>query len=465
MRRTLRRSCDACARSKLSCDLRTPRCSRCLKRKASCVYANEPLTSSPLETTYSYNANVVQRESPTSPILWFDPGTQAFDPFDAHPMTRLPRARVQQLIIHFLSNIAFQYYPLDLKPTSNPFVVSWWPLALQDPALFHVSLQTASLDVELRAQKGFENSEVLMADSISLVRRRVNEPLLASQDETMDSVVTLAAIEFGKGNTTVGSMHIDGVKEMVRLRGGIHLLKVTNPLTARMVSWVSLILTQTPQFNVQDDVHLGDGIAPIPQWFEPQTTSRDQFPSGFLDLELDPDISDVFLRLHHLSHLSHEDKLSTTDLHDLTCYVLHKLLAWSPDKSQPGSLSLVSTSQCIRYAIALYMLAIHGPTYFSHAHLQSSLVMELKSNIGSLISISAITHGPLALWVFTVGVVASQDALTSAWFTAKAMPVARDLELHSWDDFSQCIKGVLWYKTQRGEEQFRQRWEEALSTK
>lgn len=74
-------------------------------------------------------------------------------------------------------------------------MVSWWPLALADPALFHVSLQTASLDVDLKAQKGFKSSEILMADSVSLVRHRIENPALASQDETLDSVVTLAAIE------------------------------------------------------------------------------------------------------------------------------------------------------------------------------------------------------------------------------------------------------------------------------
>ncbi|KAH6877627.1 hypothetical protein BKA58DRAFT_397771 [Alternaria rosae] len=205
MRRTLRRSCDACARSKLSCDLRTPECSRCRKRKASCVYVNEPLTSSSTENISSnYTSRSISNDTITSPALWNHPANKAFDPFDTYPATRLPRARVQQLIIHFLSNIAFQYYPLDLDAMSNPFVVSWWPLALQvisvyelmhDSALFHVSLQTASLDIEMRAQNGFENSEVLMADSISLVRRRVEDPFQAYEDETMNSVVTLAAIE------------------------------------------------------------------------------------------------------------------------------------------------------------------------------------------------------------------------------------------------------------------------------
>lgn len=99
------------------------------------------------------------------------------------------------LTLTVLSTIAFQYYPLDLSASSNPFIVSWWPLALADPALFHVSIQTASLDEELRAQKGFPVSEMLMVDSVALVRRKIGDAALAFQDETLNSVVTLAAIE------------------------------------------------------------------------------------------------------------------------------------------------------------------------------------------------------------------------------------------------------------------------------
>jgi hypothetical protein len=94
-----------------------------------------------------------------------------------------------------LTKIAFQYYPLDLDSTSNPFLVSWWPIALGDPALFHVSLQTACLDEERLAQKGFQTSELLMADSVTLLRRKVRNQTLAVQDGTMNSVITLAAIE------------------------------------------------------------------------------------------------------------------------------------------------------------------------------------------------------------------------------------------------------------------------------
>ncbi|KFY35660.1 hypothetical protein V494_05719 [Pseudogymnoascus sp. VKM F-4513 (FW-928)] len=178
----------------------------------------------------------------------------------------LPSARGASRGNPLLSSIAFQYYPLDLNSESNPFIVSWWPRALADPALFHVSLQTASLDQELRSQKGFPISELLMTDSVSLVRRKIEDSSLAFQDETVNSVVTLAAIEHGKGNVEASRMHIEGVKRIVSIRGGINEVKRTSPLTARMVSWISLLVTGYPQFQTQDDFGSGDGIDSILQW-------------------------------------------------------------------------------------------------------------------------------------------------------------------------------------------------------
>ena len=90
MRHTLRRSCAACARSKHSCDLGTPRCSRCIKRNVRCVYANEPLTAAPavpdLESSLSLTS------------LTSGDHFASVDPFESYPPTRLPRAHVQRLI-------------------------------------------------------------------------------------------------------------------------------------------------------------------------------------------------------------------------------------------------------------------------------------------------------------------------------------------------------------------------------
>lgn len=120
----------------------------------------------------------------------------------------------KSLVLH---KIAFQYYPLDMSTTSNPFLVSWWPLALGDPALFHVSLQTACLDEELLTQRGFQTSEVLMADSVALLRRKIGNVSRAIEDGTMNSVITLAAIEVRSTLSCIISSPVPNVADIARL--------------------------------------------------------------------------------------------------------------------------------------------------------------------------------------------------------------------------------------------------------
>ncbi|KAK7414961.1 hypothetical protein QQX98_006286 [Neonectria punicea] len=476
MRATLRRSCDACAKAKHRCDLRTPRCSRCSKRKASCVYANAPLTSSPdaedascessasstpaarsEEAVGGRDVSVVSRFSDNSVAL-VNPADASFDPFDSYPPTRLPRIHVQRLIHNFLSNIAFQYYPLDLDLASNPFVVSWWPLALEDPALFHVSLQTASLDEELRAQNGFPISGLLMADSVSLVRQKIEHSSLAFQDGTLNSVVTLAAIEHGKGNVQTTRMHIDGVKRMVGVRGGINQLKRSSPLTARMVAWVSMLVTGVPQFETQDDVGFGDGIGPIFQW---QLTSTGPDPQQRIldELQVDPALSDILARLRNIFHEPQLSRLTSTELHDLTCFVVHKLLLLPPFSLADPKISAIS--ECLRYTTVLYMLIIHGTTYYSHADLATTMIYQLKTHLQVL---AGTTHvdSPLGLWTLSIGMATTTGSTEYQWFTKQACTAAMTRSLQTWEDVLMRLESIFWMRPQEGE-LFRQRWEEALN--
>ncbi|KAK0668822.1 hypothetical protein QBC41DRAFT_320980 [Cercophora samala] len=436
MRPTLRRSCSACAKSKHSCDLGTPRCSRCIKRKVQCLYANEPLTAPntiiPLGTRF----------------------TTSVDPFDSYPQTRLPRNHVQRLIHSFLHKIAFQYYPLDLSAASNPFLVSWWPLALGDPALFHVSLQTACLDEELLAQKGFQASTVLMADSVVLLRRKVEDSTLAVQDGTMNSVITLAAIEFGKGNTRVSEMHVAGVKRLVNLRGGISSVRQTSPLTARMVSWVSLLVMGHPQFDTQDDTGIGDGIPPIPEWQLDSPIPEDEFSN----LDIDHPVKNVLVRLRKVFQRAQSGApFPNTRLHDLTCFVVHRLLLSAPNTTTTATdhSSISPTTECIRYGIVLYMFIIQGPTYFSHAVLMNTLVTSFRRHLEQLES----ARQDINVWLAAVGLVASANTDHYRWFIERAQSVSAGLQLRSWAGTLSCIKRVLWLDRVHSEDIFRPHWD------
>ncbi|KAJ5677604.1 uncharacterized protein N7477_003237 [Penicillium maclennaniae] len=439
MRQTLRRSCTACSKSKQSCDLKTPRCARCTRRKTQCFYANEPTRS------------LDRSSSLTNYRLG------SLDPFDSYPQTRLPNEQVQRLIHSFLHKIAFQYYPLDLNATSNPFLVSWWPLALGDPALFHVSLQTACLDEELLAQNGFRSSEILMADSVALLRRKIENASLAVQDGTMNSVITLATIEFGKGNNKIAEMHVEGVKQLVHMRGGINSVRQTSPLTARMISWVSMLITGFPQFSSQDDFGIGDGIPPIPEWQLEPTATHD-LPDIIHDV--DYDVSNVFVRLRNVFQRTQNLQFPNTRLHDLTSFVIHRLLYLPSDAS---NLQKSPVSECVRCAIVLYMFVIQGPTYYSHVNIMNTMVVSLMKNLSRLDATPRV-YSYLDIWLSVIGMVASAGTNLYQWFLERSRMISTSLQLVEADDVQTRIKSILWLETIHAEQIFRPHWDAIMDT-
>ncbi|OQE43386.1 hypothetical protein PENCOP_c003G05869 [Penicillium coprophilum] len=449
MRQSLRRSCTACAKSKSACDLRKPRCSRCIKRHVECAYVNEPSTGP--ATPGWQNGESTNRLSGSGTLTNYRFGS--LDPFDSYPQTRLPREHVQRLIYGFLHKIAFQYYPLDLNATSNPFLISWWPLALGDPALFHVSLQTACLDEELLAQKGFQTSELLMADSVALLRRKVEYISLAVQDGTMNSIITLATIEFGKGNVKIGQMHVNGLKKLVDMRGGINAVRQTSPLTARMISWVSMLIMGHPQFETQDDFGIGDGIPPIPEWQFDSTAHDDQL-FDLSTLEVDHAVRNVFNRLRSMFQRARNIPFPVTQLHDLTCFVIHRLLLSTPGAIPP----LSPITESIRCGIMLYMFIAQGPTYYSHAVILNTIVIRFMDHLEHLASTPRV-YDSLDVWFAAVGMVASAGTPHHLWFMKRAQDAAASLQLDNSTDTLIHIKAVLWLEKPQSEDLFRSHWD------
>ncbi|TVY58737.1 hypothetical protein LCER1_G002042 [Lachnellula cervina] len=410
MRATLRRSCNACAKAKHRCDLRTPHCSRCIKKKFNCTYANEPLTSTPdrnesppSETSGNGRHAVMNgsevstmtlRDGPTTPkfsdtsVGLLNPGNAFLDPFDSYPPTRLPRVTAQRLIHH--------------------------------------------------------------------LRRKIEDSSLAFQDETMNSVVTLAAIEHGKGNVESSRMHIDGVKRMVDFRGGINEVKGTSPLTARMVSWVSMLVTGAPQFQTQDDFGFGSGIVSIPQW---QLAGLESEHMALDGLDVDPAMSNIISRLRTIFHEPRLSRLTSTELHDLTCYVSHKLLLLPP--LSPANPIRSAISECLRYALALYMLILHGTTYYSHVDLASTVMIYLKTHLEALARMNYV-HGSLGTWAISMGMVAGVGTKDHQWFMDQARMAQIAFGLQTWENVLVSLESILWMRTEQLE-LFRKKWREILN--
>lgn len=216
-----------------------------------------------------------------------------------------------------------------------------------------------------------------------------------------------------------------------------------------------MLVMGAPQFPVQDDPGSGCGILPIPQW---QLASADpNFEESPLEYtNIDPGIRDILSRLRIIFRQSETSRLEVWELHDLTCFVLHKVL--SLPLSPSTNLKLRSVSECVRYAISLYMLGIHGITYYSHVALASAIITQLKEHLQTT-QISYL-HGPHRIWVLSVCIVATASTPDHQWFIERAYTAAVSLGLRVWEDILSLMKSVLWMEGR--EDIFRQQWDGIL---
>ena len=93
-----------------------------------------------------------------------------------------------------------------------------------------------------------------------------------------------------------------------------------------------MLVTGSPQFDTQNNFGEGDGVCAIQQWqwqFSMENTNL--YLLDFDVLGLDPILGNTVNRLRPILQMAEDPTvLSTTDLHDLTCFILRRLLSLPP---------------------------------------------------------------------------------------------------------------------------------------
>lgn len=219
-----------------------------------------------------------------------------------------------------------------------------------------------------------------------------------------------------------------------------------------------MLLMGAPQFPTKDDFGHGDGISPILEW-QLVSTEAETLDGTFDDLNINPALGDILSRLKTIFEDPRHSNLTNTALHDLTCYVIHRLLLLPPliDKDPMQS----AASECLRYAAALYMLIIHGTTYYSHAGLAHVIILQLRYHLTVLAGTSYM-YEPHIIWALSVGMVSTIGGEGHPWFLDQACAAAETLDLKSWEDVLVRLQNILWTRVPQGE-LFRQTWNEVLA--
>lgn len=214
---------------------------------------------------------------------------------------------------------------------------------------------------------------------------------------------------------------------------------------------VSILVTGYPQFETQDDTGNGDGISPIPEW----QIARSVDPTAVSEVELEPETWNVFARLYGIFYRANTRSLPLIRLHDLTCFVVHRLL--SPAAS-PTSAPILS--DCIRCAMILYMLILQGPIYYSHAGILQKMTAQLDAQLQRRVDLQV--SSPVDLWLIAVGLVASHGTPYYESFQNRTRHISAFLALEAWKEASELVKSVLWLEAPHTEYVFQSHWDIAL---
>jgi hypothetical protein len=219
-----------------------------------------------------------------------------------------------------------------------------------------------------------------------------------------------------------------------------------------------MLIMGHPQFETQDDVGIGHGIPPIPEWQLDSTALHDDL-SELSSIDVDYAVRNVFIRLRNVFQRAQRIPFPTTRLHDLTCFVVHRLLLSASDTANPQSSPI---TECIRYVIILYMFIIQGSTYYSHAVILNTIVARFVKHLKQLESTPRV-YDSLDVWLLAIGMVASTSTTHYQWFMERARAIAASLQLGNWNDAIARIKSILWLETLQGEDIFRPHLDAILS--
>jgi hypothetical protein len=212
-----------------------------------------------------------------------------------------------------------------------------------------------------------------------------------------------------------------------------------------------MLIMGHPQFATQDDLGAGDGIPPISEWQLDIEPDDDAASIGIDDAA----VANVYARLRNVLRRARRTPLPATQLHDLTSFVVHRLLL----TAGPGAST--ATTECLRYGMVLFMFVVQGPTYYSHDVMLNTMIGHLGESLRAFVGSGH--GGALLVWLAAVGMAASVGTPHYYEF-AEAARMARSSvqQLRGWADVCERLGEVLWLQRPDVEAVFRPHWDFVL---
>jgi hypothetical protein len=146
---------------------------------------------------------------------------------------------------------AFSPKPFQLANSDySPFRILTLRVILQDPASFLVLISGAAEDLALRRKLPVpQNAIAYKGKAIAMSNLRMRDPKRMTNDGAITAVCALAGWELLFGTPEVYRIHMDGLCQLLKVRGGLKELQISNPLLTSLISWYVVMVLQLFVFH------------------------------------------------------------------------------------------------------------------------------------------------------------------------------------------------------------------------
>ncbi|GAD92093.1 hypothetical protein NFIA_080900 [Paecilomyces variotii No. 5] len=434
----------------------------------------------------------------SSRSIWTPVGQGSGDPFAA--MAASLTGRMHSHLHYFVNVLVPMSYPLR---SANRFRLQagWGPLAQANAVLMHSMISTACTayamwtgeylgpDMELRTPSTQLSPAVLdsfyhKSETIRLVNEKLNDPVQAAADATIAAVAILITVETLTGNIDQVRIHLNGLRQMIILRGDLSSLPLTvisqiATLVTPFLSVYPIICPPSPVTRksklkeiIRTDIKISivSLTKPIFPFVKPvRRTSKPilavdaeiaRLASNLLNLPdpgvlFSPDMMQVFHDLAEMTRYAElvrrrlptgvedddEDFFDTQNL-----FIEYRLLSYRFDPITEEFLGDNTIEGCCRLASLLYVNTVLWIAYTSAAAVLRSPVGALKVALETLPeSIKQTFWAPysdLLAWVLFLGAHCSKDQVERPFFI---MELAKVVIFNGWRDLEEARQRLMGY--------------------
>ncbi|OAL07755.1 hypothetical protein IQ06DRAFT_372680 [Phaeosphaeriaceae sp. SRC1lsM3a] len=382
---------------------------------------------------------------PVSPVE--DPNNSLFDPFGTSPIEI--NATVSELLEHFTSEMAPGVIAVDFRRRSTLMRSEWFGTALSNAGFMHSLLCTVALHLYIFGRGSIETILYHRAQAIASINAAISHPdsSVGISDANIGAVFNLLTVEEGlllpifeqlrldEDQVNQRVIHMNGLRKMVQLRGGLMAINSNRVLQAFML-WHStahaIAAFEVPEASTRDYINTGSFPRHPPGY-------RASISQHLLDSCRRAGVKDSLTELVELililiADLNYwygdpDSPLDPLDLQNFSCVLECMSLKWLRENEPlitplEDALCVALLTFTVRTTEALQRRAdVHLLHLAASVRLEQALNCTMRSDW---------QHCPdLLLWILSIGAISADGSAESSWYVHQTSLACAELGISS----------------------------------